>query len=456
MGQTAGKIRRRGKRGDSGPVARYETALTRPYLQIAAPAILRLAGAQSFPCHYWNNFTNQSICYIIFSKQPFLLGGKALRKTLFLRGSAVLSLLLIGLWASASGRCHQTDRPAPPRLSSSASELPVEISVDPRVELFSIIFRLAGNPEYDQGRIDSYTREVERQFAAYRNHPAVVYASQLRASRGVGYDAPMGLAVYLKPGFSLQEAFPLNTFPADLDRRWTPANTREFLNRARQFSRDTNFEVFFNRQQPRYRQAIEAMRQLLAEKNRLGWFTSFFGTKASPDFHLMLGMLNGGCCYGPRAKIGEAEGIYCILGVWQQNPGGGAQFDQEAIYTIVHEFAHSYANPLVDRHLAELRPAGERLFGKVKNQMARQAYGNWETMMRESLVRACVVRYASDIDGPDAAEKRARDEAARGFTWTKSLARLLGEYEADRETYPDLEAFFPKIVTFFNEYASEK
>jgi hypothetical protein len=370
------------------------------------------------------------------------------RKTVSLR-LAVFCLLLFGslFFYCPPYRSLAAELPEP------AAKMPVEISVDPRVELFSIIFRLAGNPEYNQGQSDSYTREVEKYFGAYRNHPAVRYASQLRASRGVGYDAPMSLAVHLKPGFSLQAAFPLNPWPADLDYRWTPTNTREFLIRARQFSKDINFEAFFNAQQPRYRQAMEAMRQFLAEKNRLGWFNGFFGNQTRPDFHLVLGMLNGGCNYGPSAKIGAREGIYCILGVGQQGLDGRAQFDQDAIYIIVHEFAHSYANPLVDRHLAELRPAGERLFAKVKDQMSRQAYDNWEIMMRESLVRASVVRYAGDIDGPDAAEKRARDEAASGFSWTKDLAQLLSEYEADRKTYPDLEAFFPKIVTFFNQYA---
>jgi len=326
--------------------------------------------------------------------------------------------------------------------------LPVEISVDPRIELFSIIFRLAGNPEYNQGRIDSYTQEVEQYFGAYRHHPAVAYASQLRASRGVGFDAPMGLAVHISPSFGL----PLNPLPPDLDGRWTSKNAWEFLNKARQFSKDTDFGAFFSRQRPRYLQAIGAMRQFLAEKNRLDWFNYFFGTRTRPDFHLVLGMLNGGCNYGPSAKIGDREGIYCILGVSQQGPDGRVQFDQKAIYIIVHEFAHSYANPLVDRHLAELRPAGTKLFAQVKDQMSQQAYGRWETIMRESLVRACVLRYCEDTEGTQAADRLAEAEAARGFTWVKSLARLLSEYEADRETYPDLEAFFPEIVTFFNEY----
>jgi hypothetical protein len=35
------------------------------------------------------------------------------------------------------------------------------VRVDPRVELVSVIFQLAGNPEYHQGRVPEYTRDVD-------------------------------------------------------------------------------------------------------------------------------------------------------------------------------------------------------------------------------------------------------------------------------------------------------
>ena len=50
-------------------------------------------------------------------------------------------------------------------------------AVDTRVELMSIIFRLAGNPEYNMPNSNSrYADEVEQHFGRLRNHPAVKYA----------------------------------------------------------------------------------------------------------------------------------------------------------------------------------------------------------------------------------------------------------------------------------------
>ena len=57
----------------------------------------------------------------------------------------------------------------------------VTVSVDPRVELMSILFRLAGNPEYNQGRVPSYVQDVESHFGRFRDHPVVKLAKRAPA-----------------------------------------------------------------------------------------------------------------------------------------------------------------------------------------------------------------------------------------------------------------------------------
>lgn len=45
--------------------------------------------------------------------------------------------------------------------------------VDERVELLSIVFRLAGNAEYRESLLPVYSGDIDRYFAAYKNHPVV-------------------------------------------------------------------------------------------------------------------------------------------------------------------------------------------------------------------------------------------------------------------------------------------
>lgn len=48
------------------------------------------------------------------------------------------------------------------------------VKIDSRIELMSIIFRMAGNAEYRQGRIASYVQDVDRHFAAFKDHDAMM------------------------------------------------------------------------------------------------------------------------------------------------------------------------------------------------------------------------------------------------------------------------------------------
>jgi hypothetical protein len=85
--------------------------------------------------------------------------------------------------------------------------------------------------------------------------------------------------------------------------------------------------------------------------------------------------------------------------------------------------------------------------------MRNQAYGNWTTMMHESLVRASVVRYEHDRGGQAAADREIAAQVGLGFHWMPELAALLADYEASRDEHPEFESFFPRVVAFFDEYA---
>lgn len=131
------------------------------------------------------------------------------------------------------------------------------------------------------------------------------------------------------------------------------------------------------------------MQAVMEEHGVVDWFDEFFGARPSTNFKVILGMLNGPASYGPRIKLSEKDEIlYFVLGVWETDKQGDPQFSQRVLPTVVHEFCHSYCNPLVDKHTAELRDSAIKIFKRVRKAMSQMAYGNWQIMMRESLVRA--------------------------------------------------------------------
>jgi hypothetical protein len=110
---------------------------------------------------------------------------------------------------------------------------------------------------------------------------------------------------------------------------------------------------------------------------------------------------------------------------------------------------------LVDEQMKQFARVGPGLYERVRPQMQRQAYASWETMMRESLVRACVVRWRYANQGPAAGMAEITEQWSRGFLWTAALSRALADYEAAREKYPTLESFMPRVAECFESYAKE-
>lgn len=332
----------------------------------------------------------------------------------------------------------------------------VQVEVDPRVELFSIIFRLAGNDEYNLGQVESYVKDVDAHFGPFRNHAVVEMAKRLRQTAGVNYDAPMTLAIHLVDSAKLETKMPLDPWPESLDRRWNKQSVEEFRKAARQFVREASFQDFFEKHRPLYRLAESRMQALLEKEAHLEWFDEFFGERPAANFTVVLGMLNGGCCYGPHCQTADGkEELYCILGVWQTDAEGRPQFANDMIPTVIHEFCHSYANAFVYRHEAELKKAGEKLYAATASVMQQQAYGNGTTVLCESLVRACVVRHTFKYAGEKAAKKQIDYEADCQFRWVGGLSGVLEEYESHRDKHSTFEAYSRPLIRFFVDHADK-
>lgn len=199
---------------------------------------------------------------------------------------------------------------------------------------------------------------------------------------------------------------------------------------------------------------VGGTRDLVANDDIVGWFDGFFGKHAEVRYRLVPGLLNGPSNYGARAaRLDGSEEFYQIVSLENLDDEELPRPSDVTAELIVHEMAHSYVNPIVDRHLEELRPSLSHIFPLVAKAMASQAYGRWETMARESGVRAVTILFLRDRRGKRAAAQQVRDEQRNSFFWVGELADQLEAYRADRARYPTLDAFIPQVVSFFDGLA---
>ncbi|KAB2841791.1 MAG: DUF4932 domain-containing protein, partial [Melioribacteraceae bacterium] len=105
--------------------------------------------------------------------------------------------------------------------------------IDKRVELLSIVFRLAGNREYNMDMNKNYVKDIHDFFDKYKNHPLIVLAGNLYETRGVGFDAVMKMAVHVTQP---PELSPIVPFTSEVpESRWGKENAEKFLVLLKQF-----------------------------------------------------------------------------------------------------------------------------------------------------------------------------------------------------------------------------
>ena len=107
---------------------------------------------------------------------------------------------------------------------------------DRRIELLSIVFRLAGADEYNNEAFKSYTNAIHRHFDPYKDHPLIKKAMQLRNKKGIGFDAVMAMAIHLSQPPELEPLVPFSDkIP---EPRWGKKTAMEFIILLRQFYTD--------------------------------------------------------------------------------------------------------------------------------------------------------------------------------------------------------------------------
>lgn len=325
--------------------------------------------------------------------------------------------------------------------------------VDERVELLSIVFRLAGNPEYNMNTLPAYSADIERSFAPYIGHPAVQMAHELVAKNGVAFDAVMAMAISLSPPPALQPLVPFTTVVPE--QRWGTSGAEKFLPLLRDFYRDSKFAEFYAAHQIMYRVAETRFATTLGSVD-FGWYPRFYREAPALTYHLILGMNNGGGNYGPRVvhEDGSME-LFSVIGCWSHDDAGNPTYppEQDYLATIIHEFNHSYVNPAVAEHWKDL-PGAEPVFAIVQDPMRRWAYGNAQTMVDESLVRAAVIVYFQE-KGEESGKnlQRIREEQQHGFLWMDELVDKLKLYDAQRVLYPTFLSYMPQIGLFYRDLA---
>lgn len=332
--------------------------------------------------------------------------------------------------------------------------------VNENVELMSILSRMAGFTEYHMDMAGQYIKDMDNYFKNNTEHIAVQYMKELRDKYGISYDAVMSMAVHLKKQegtFSLIEED-----TSKLDDRWTDVDKEKFLSYLNDFYNDTKFNEFFKAHNDIYKKGIKSFQDNVTSSFNADWYSNFYGNEPQENYTIIIGFCNGGGNYGVTRQLkGRKKDVFAIVGYFV-NEEDVPMYNKRYLPTLIHEFNHSFINHYLDEnkypeYVKQLEAAANTLYMNSLMSMSQQAYGSWQTMINESLVRAAVICYMLDnkFEKEDI-RNVLLEQVQRNFRWMPELVTLLRKYEKKQSKYGNFENFYPNVISFFKEYAQKE
>jgi len=323
-------------------------------------------------------------------------------------------------------------------LEEQSSSITSELNLtDERVELMALIFRLAGDYEYNI-RFTDYHRALDSTFWKYIGHDAVQYTRKMIIS---SHDV-CAYALHIKKDFSGFEDDLSNLVGAD-DDSWTLETALEFWPLVLDFYHETNFHAFYQSKIPFY----VAQSAIYRDDPRVAaldtsWFKSiarFYGV--STDYQYIV-------C--PSL-------IYANLSAWGSD-GTYYAFVSSCLDTmrdyyldawIAHEYIHSFSDE------ASLIWYLENSFFRELCEASRTSdYGTGFDSASEHMVRAYSILYYRHQGDFDTADYLLLQDYLQAFSDIEGFVELVEEFE-NREKQGLLSIQVLRALTTRNSTTSD-
>lgn len=341
----------------------------------------------------------------------------------------------------------------------------LEIGADPRLELYGVVlylgpFRGLKNAEgVIQARVVTpfefaYKREVDARFGRFKDHPAVKLTGEMAEQGLFRLGHPPAVMLHLTNPPGLEERIPVDDFLLKMAGGRNALDA--FLAAMREFARDSEFMAFFESHRDFYRGLAEGYRKNM-EWDYVADLEDYYGMRQSA-YHLVLATLSHPGGFGPSVRTPEGDyEAYAVIGPKQVRNDLPEFGTGDAMRRLCwHEFSHPFVNPMTEARLEGLRKPLAVL--ETRNLPAPileriKAAGMWDTHLLdqagEYIVRGVTTRLAFRKMGSESGKAALEQEIMQGFTHLETICKRLEVYEANRDTYPELAAFYPQIIAAF-------
>ena len=220
-------------------------------------------------------------------------------------------------------------------------------------------------------------------------------------------------------------------------------NVKIFLDGLNAFYKEVQFDQYLNESKDYYETALKEVEHNLPNSTFIEDLEQFYGRKFGA-YNLVPSLtIPKGMGFGINTKQDQ---IFNVFGAFNHQvflntdePEMGFDNPQKIRELSIHEFGHSFLNPIVVNLPEESFLVTRGLFEPIRNAMADQAYNTWTVSLCEHFVRAGEIMIASKTASKEDAARLSKDYIeTRQFIYIPTILKELETYtNAGTYTYEE-------------------
>lgn len=330
-------------------------------------------------------------------------------------------------------------------LKSIGQKPELNITIDERIET---IYTIAFLDDYFliNNHDNLYKSKLNHTFKALKNHKAVALFDTLSKKHGFNFNNITDWVLQFGEFPELNKVREVVN-PEPFDESKGDYLIRKFKKELISFNQDSLFQAYLIEVKALNNKVINQVKQSKSIQHLPAYLEEYYGSKLG-SYHLILSpLVHSGGFNSKFIADGEIE-VYAIIG-----PNGEIEhipyFEKEYLEMdmILHEFGHSFVNPLTDKFQKEIETIKAKYYNETLREDGKsQAYGDWKQLFNELVIRAITIRIANKNFGTEKAQELLNYEKSIGFSLVENIVEILEEYENSREKYSKFGAFYPILI----------
>lgn len=315
----------------------------------------------------------------------------------------------------------------------------INITVNYYLEVLGVIYRLCNFEMNEERNNKKYRDDIDRYFSNYKNHIVIRKFKKLLENMYFNYDAPVEFMLTI---FSDQQVEGMLLDRVNLSLKNIERLKKDIIN----FIEESNFDHFFNEHKSEYERNIKRFISDLKDYMPQNYLFDFLNLKSDKlNIILMKNITDSN--YG----VFVSKQLYCCI-----RPYKFTKYEDEEDYCyhmgdlttlILHEFAHSFINPLTHKYKDRVEKIDKNKFKEIFDN---NAYGEHkETAINETIIRTIECLYLNE-NLKEYYMQIKEDYKKSGFVLIDDLEKLFKEdYLLNK--YDTIEDFYEKIISFFEK-----